>query len=54
MVRSSQFTDEEKLVQRNEQGTEPKDLSCFNLTSATDMRDVKGKIYLSGSHFTHW
>lgn len=35
MVHSPQFADEEKLVQWNEQGTEPEDLGCLNLTSAT-------------------
>lgn len=53
MVHSLQFADEEKLVQWNEQGTDPKDLGRFNITSATDMTDIKGKIYLSGPHFTH-
>ena len=32
-----QSADEEKLVQWNEQGTEPEDLGCLNLISATNV-----------------
>lgn len=48
------FTDEEKLVQWNKQGTKPGDLSCFHLTSAINMvRDLKARfIFLVAILFT--
>lgn len=48
------FTDEEKLVLWNKQGTEPEDLRCFHLTSAINMvRELKARfIFLVPIFFT--
>lgn len=50
MVHSPRFAAEEKPVQWNEQGTEPGDLGCFNLTSPTNvMRHLKARFIFLGS-----